>query len=230
MKIAGLQKTTLVDYPGKVACTLFTQGCNYRCGYCHNPALLSTEGADPVIPETEFLEWLATKKKWLDGVCVTGGEPTLQADLPEFLAKIKELGFLVKLDSNGSNPRMLEKMFDAKSIDFLAMDIKAPLEKYRTVVNAGVDLNAINESVQIIRERAPDYEFRTTVAPDWYSMEDALAIGTWLEGAKAYFIQNFVPEHAVNAMFREKRFFTRKELEELKAALEPFFGTVGIRE
>lgn len=160
----------------------------------------------------------------------TGGEPTLQRDLPEFARSVKDAGFLFKLDSNGSNPTMLKKMFDEELIDFLAMDIKAPLDKYSTVVNASVDLEAIKESVRMVMERAPDYEFRTTVAPLWYSMEDAIAIGEWLKGARAYYLQNFVAEHAADESFRKKLGFAPGELEELKQALEPYFEKVGIRD
>ena len=230
MNLAGLQKQTLVDYPGKVACTVFTQGCNYRCGYCHNPDLIPMKGNTPALPTDEFLEWLNNRKKWLDGVCVTGGEPTLQTDLPEFARSVKEAGFLFKLDSNGSNPAMLKKMFDEELIDFLAMDIKAPLEKYENIVGPGINKKAIEESIQLIRERAPDYEFRTTIAPDWYSKEDAIAIGEWLKGSKAYYLQNFVPDHAADPAFRSKHGFSREELKELKVILEPYFDEVGIRE
>jgi pyruvate formate lyase activating enzyme len=188
------------------------------------------QGSTPTIPEEEFFEWLASRKKWLDGVCVTGGEPTLQADLPDFARKVKDAGFLFKLDSNGSNPTMLKEMLDAKLIDFLAMDIKAPLDKYESVVGASINKQAIEESVQLIQESGLDYEFRTTVAPDWYSKEDAIAIGEWLKGSKAYYLQNFVPDHAANPEFRKKHGFSREELEELKETLEPFFDKVGIRE
>ena len=230
MNIVGLQKQTLVDYPGKVACTVFTQGCNYNCGYCHNPDLIPFKGNQPRIPEDEFFEWLVNRKKWLDGVCVTGGEPTLQAELPDFARRVKDAGFLFKLDSNGSNPAMLRKMFDEGLIDFLAMDIKAPLAKYESVVGAGIDKKAIEESIQLIRGKALNYEFRTTVAPDWYSKEDAVAIGEWLKGSKAYYLQNFIPDHAANPAFRSKHGFSREELAELKETLEPFFDKVGIRE
>lgn len=229
MRIAGLQKTTLVDYPGKVACTVFTPGCNFRCGYCHNPDLIVPKQDIQTIPENEFFEWLSGRKKWLDGVCVTGGEPTLQPDLVEFARKVKQLGFLFKLDTNGTNPRMLEQMLDEKLVDFVAMDIKAPLQGYEKVVCMKVDEKAIQKSVTLIMKRAPDYEFRTTVGPDWYSRKDAAAIGRWLDGAKAYYLQQFVPENAYSAEYKRKTGFAKEELQKLKRILEPHFGTVGIR-
>ena len=229
MLIAGLQKTTLVDYPGKVACTVFTPGCNFRCGYCHNPSLVSATPDQAMIPEDEFLAWLSGRKKWLDGVCVTGGEPTLQVDLPQFAAKVKELGFLFKLDTNGSNPKMLSQMLDYKLVDFVAMDIKGPLENYKAIANVNVDLEAIKKSIEMIRTRAPDYEFRTTVAPDWYSNGDAAAIGKWLDGSKAYYLQNFLPNTPLNPAFSSKLGFSPDRLEELAEILKPHFGHVGIR-
>lgn len=138
MQIVGLQKTTLVDYPGVVACTLFTPGCNFRCPYCHNPELINPTHAFQIIPEGEFLQWLSGRKGWLDGVCVTGGEPTLQKNLPAFAKKVKAAGFLFKLDSNGTNPAMLEQMLDSNLVDFVAMDIKAPLEDYSKATRTDV--------------------------------------------------------------------------------------------
>jgi len=228
MQIVGLQKTTLVDYPGKVACTVFTPGCNFRCPYCHNPELIKPTHAYQTIPENEFLDWLSTRKGWLDGVCVTGGEPTLQEDLPEFAKKVKDKGFLFKLDSNGTNPEMLEKMIDANLIDFVAMDIKAPLECYSKVAKVEVKEEDIKRSVELIRTRAPDYEFRTTVGPAWYSKEDALKIGQWLKGSKAYYLQQYVPGNTLDPELSQTT-FSKAELEELAAILKPYFGKVEIR-
>jgi len=228
MQIVGLQKTTLVDYPGVVACTLFTPGCNFRCPYCHNPELINPTHAFQIIPEGEFLEWLSGRKGWLDGVCVTGGEPTLQKDLPEFARKVKALGFLFKLDSNGTNPAMLEQMLDANLIDFVAMDIKAPLADYSKATKVNVVEANIQKSIDLIRERAPDYEFRTTVGPAWYSKATAKRIGEWLDGSKAYYLQQYVPGNTLDPALSQDR-FTKEELEELAAILKPHFGKVEIR-
>jgi pyruvate formate lyase activating enzyme len=228
MQIVGLQKTTLVDYPGKVACTAFTPGCNFRCPYCHNPELINPTHAYQVIPESEFLDWLSSRKGWLDGVCVTGGEPTLQKDLPEFARKVKDLGFLFKLDTNGSNPGMLGEMLDAKLVDFVAMDIKAPLEDYSAATKVAVVQEDIQKSIDLIRTKAPDYEFRTTVGPAWYSKEAALKIGKWLEGSKAYYLQQYVPGNTLDPNLSQQT-FTKAELEELAGVLKPYFKRVDIR-
>jgi len=153
----------------------------------------------------------------------------LQKDLPAFAKRVKAAGFLFKLDTNGSNPKMLGEMLDAGSVDFVAMDIKAPLERYETVTNAKTNAKVIAESARLIMSKAPDYEFRTTVAPKWYSKEDALAIGKWLKGAKSYYLQQFVPVNALDASFKSGRIYSPAELEELRKALEPFFGKVEIR-
>jgi len=228
MQIVGLQKTTLVDYPGVVACTIFTPGCNFRCPYCHNPELIKPTHAYQIIPESEFLTWLSGRKGWLDGICVTGGEPTLQKDLPEFAKKVKALGFKFKLDSNGTNPGMLEQMLDANLVDFIAMDIKAPLADYSTATRVAVVQENIQKSVDLIRTRAPDYEFRTTVGPAWYSKDAAKRIGEWLDGSKAYYLQQYVPGNTLDPALSQDR-FTKEELEELQTILKPHFKKVEIR-
>ena len=185
MNIGGFQKVTLIDYPGKIAATVFTVGCNFLCPYCHNSELVDPEKIknQPRVSEREILEFLATRQGLLEGVCVTGGEPTLQNDLPEFIKRIKNLGFLVKLDTNGSNPQVLENLLAKNLVDFVAMDIKAPLEKYKKVVGDKVILANIQRSTELARS-APDYEFRTTVLPSLLSSKDILSIVRWLQGFK----------------------------------------------
>jgi pyruvate formate lyase activating enzyme len=228
IQIAGLQKTTLVDYPGKVACTVFTPGCNFRCGYCHNPEIIQYLPGMDLMPEEAFYAWLSRKKKWLDGVCITGGEPTLQPGLVEFARMVKSMGFLFKLDTNGTNPAVLKRMLDEGLVDFVAMDIKAPLEDYPKVTNTKVDLNAIAQSVKMIIERAPDYEFRTTVGPAWYTKDYARRIGEWLHGARIYYLQQYVPGKTLDPKLSQQT-FSKEQLEELAAILKPHFGKVEIR-
>ncbi|TSC53635.1 MAG: pyruvate formate lyase activating enzyme [Parcubacteria group bacterium LiPW_39] len=177
MLLGGLQKLTLIDYPGKIAATVFTVGCNFDCPFCHNPELVDPQKIkkQPRIAEKYFFEFLDDRRGMLEGVCITGGEPTLQPDLPDFISQIKNLGFLVKLDTNGTNPTMLEKLLAANLVDFVAMDIKAPLEKYKKVAGKNVSLENIQRSVELTR-RAPDYEFRTTVLPALHSRKDILSI------------------------------------------------------
>ncbi|MFH1774508.1 MAG: anaerobic ribonucleoside-triphosphate reductase activating protein [Methanobacteriota archaeon] len=203
MLIKGLVKTTLIDYPGKVACTVFLAKCNFRCPYCQNPDLVVGYGELPTISEEEIFGHLKSRKKWLDGVCVSGGEPTLNSDLPEFLRKIKSMGFLIKLDTNGTNPEMLKKLLDEKLIDYAAMDIKAPLERYEEVVRVRVDLEKIKQSVEIIRNSGVDYEFRTTVVPGLLNSGDIEKICSWLRGSKRYYLQQFRSDITLDASFRK---------------------------
>ena len=189
MRIAGLQKMTLLDYPGRVAATVFLPGCNFRCPFCHNSPLLRGEGE---LSEEELFAYLKKRKGLLDGVCVTGGEPLLQGDLEEFLENIRALGFGVKLDTNGSQPQHLEKLLQKGLIDYIAMDIKNSPDKYRVTAGATGILPQVRESVELIRSCGVDYEFRTTVVAEFHEAEDFHKIGSWLQGAKAYYLQCFV--------------------------------------
>ncbi|MBU2220211.1 anaerobic ribonucleoside-triphosphate reductase activating protein [Patescibacteria group bacterium] len=231
MVFGGIQKLTLIDYPGQVAATVFTVGCNFLCPYCHNPELVDPQKIknQPRISEQEILDFLATRQGLLEGVCLTGGEPTLFADLPEFIKKIKEMGFLVKLDTNGSNPQMLAKLLAAKLVDFIAMDIKAPLEKYKKVAGEKISLENIQQSTELVRQ-APDYEFRTTVLPALLSSKDILSIGRWLQGAKKYYLQQFKSTKTLDAAFMKEKPFDETKLNRLRGLLEIFFDRVEIRE
>ncbi len=191
MKISGFQKMTLLDFPGKVACIVFTGGCNMRCPFCHNADLALNQGADE-FTEEEILEYLEKRKGLLDGVCITGGEPLLQPDIKEFIQKVRELGYAVKLDTNGAFPDRLKALVDAGLLDYVAMDIKNSKEKYAETAGVGIDLSKIEESVAFLLSGAVDYEFRTTVVSEFHEMEDILKISEWIKGAKRYFLQNFV--------------------------------------
>ena len=194
MRIGGLQKLTLLDYPGKVACTVFLSGCNLRCPYCHNPGLVlpeQSEGSE--IPEAEVLSFLERRKGKLDGVCITGGEPTLQPELPEFLEKLRRLGYAVKLDTNGCYPEALADILERGLVDYVAMDIKNCREKYAlTVGRPDFDLAPVEASIRLLRTSGVTYEFRTTLVNGFHTEEDIEKIGKWLEGAKAFFLQRFV--------------------------------------
>ncbi len=177
MKIGGLQPFTLSDFPGRMAAIVFAQGCNVRCRYCHNGSLIPPmPEREALIPESEALRFLESRRGRLDGVVVSGGEPTLQADLPEFLRKIRAMGYQTKLDTNGSQPRMLEILLDAKLLDFIAMDIKAPWEMYSAVAGTPVDVEAVRESVRLIARSGLEHEFRTTASEALFSAKDAAAI------------------------------------------------------
>ncbi|MBE6733501.1 MAG: anaerobic ribonucleoside-triphosphate reductase activating protein [Ruminococcaceae bacterium] len=193
MKINGFQKMTLLDFPSKVACTIFTAGCNFRCPFCHNASLVTHINEDTAFSEEEILEYLSKRQGLLEGVCITGGEPLINADIGSFVAKIKALGFAVKVDTNGSFPERLKELIDSGNVDYVAMDIKNSKEKY--ALTAGTDnfsLENIEKSVGILKNSDIDYEFRTTIVDGFHTVEDIASIGEWIKGAKGYYLQNFV--------------------------------------
>lgn len=189
LKFSGIQKTTLADYPNEIACTLFVSGCNFRCPFCYNPDLVLEKGTGLAISEDEVMVFLKERKGFLDGVCVTGGEPLLYyPEIVGFLKKVKELGYKIKLDTNGSFPEALKEILKSNLVDYVAMDIKAPLENYADSVKMPIDINKIKESVSILKNSKVDYEFRTT-AHTGISESDFEKIGKWLENSKKYFLQ-----------------------------------------
>ncbi|MFQ6105627.1 MAG: anaerobic ribonucleoside-triphosphate reductase activating protein [Candidatus Hydrothermarchaeaceae archaeon] len=229
MLVKGLQKTTLIDFPGKVASVIFLAGCNLRCPYCQNPGLIEEHEELPDIPEEEVFRYIKSRKNWLDGVCISGGEPTINPELPEFLEKIKKTGLLVKLDTNGTEPKMLEKLVKRKLVDYIAMDIKAPLKKYRWVVRAKIDLGKIEKSVEIIRESGIDYEFRTTVVPSLLTRRDILEIGAWLKGAKRYYLHQFRPQITLDKAFQDEKPYKLKGLNSFRDAVNGCFELCEVR-
>lgn len=198
MKFVGFQKLTLLDYPGKVACTLFTLGCNFRCPFCHNGELVDNIKAYEIYEEDEILSYLKKRKGILDGVCITGGEPLLNRDLPQFIERVKQLGYSVKLDTNGSMPQELKYLAQNKMIDYVAMDIKNSFEKYKITSNAtDDDINNVKLSIKYLLEGHIDYEFRTTVVSEFHTAEDIEDVAKEIKGAKRYFLQNFVDSEYV---------------------------------
>ena len=190
MLIVGLNKTTLLDYPGRVAATVFTSGCNFRCPFCHNGHLVLKPSALEVYSEGEVFSFLLKRRNVLKGVCITGGEPTLQADLPDFIRRVKELGYSVKLDTNGYEPEVLETLLKEKLLDYVAMDIKNCKEKYaQTVGLEGFETGRIEKSVALLKASGIDYEFRTTVVREFHEREDLRKIGMWLSGCARLFLQ-----------------------------------------
>lgn len=192
MLIKGFQKLTLLDYPGKTACTVFTGGCNYRCPFCHNAGLVTKLDTE-IISEGEVLSHLKKRQGILDGVAISGGEPLLQGDIEEFLQKIKELGYSIKLDTNGSFPDKLKSIIDKGLCDYVAMDIKNSKERYNETIGIdNFDISLMEKSVEILRDSDVDFEFRTTVTKNFHTMEDIEKIGEWIKGAEKYYLQNFV--------------------------------------
>ena len=192
MKIKGLQKTTLLDFPEKLACTVFTGGCNFRCPFCHNASLVLRAGEAQEISEADFFNYLNKRKEMLDGVCITGGEPTLCPDLEDFIKKIKELGLLVKLDTNGTFPEKIESLLDKGLVDYIAMDIKNSKSKYAVTAGISDFPDAVEKSINIIINKAPDYEFRTTVVRELHTPQDIVEIAKWIRNSKKYFLQAYV--------------------------------------
>jgi pyruvate formate lyase activating enzyme len=227
MRLGGVQACSLIDYPSHLSAVVFTIGCNFRCPYCHNPELVE-ETADELSSKS-FFALLEKRQGKLDGVTITGGEPTIHEDLPEFVARIKELGFKVKLDSNGTNPAMLKKLIDAKHVDYLAMDIKAPLATYSQTVGRPVAVDKIIESIEMLKSCGVPYEFRTTVIKSMLSLEDFHQIGTEIKGARQYFLQKFIPTKILNPQFLKKVTYTDGEFAEIGTIMEQYVTTCGIR-
>ncbi len=191
MKIKGLQKTTLLDYPGHVACTVFTGGCNFCCPFCHNASLAVRAIEMPELSEDEFFNFLSKRRGILDGVCITGGEPLLQKDIIPFIERIHSLGFLVKLDTNGSYPEKLKEIISKGIVDYIAMDIKNSSKKYALTAGVDANLKEIFESINIIMNSGIHYEFRTTVVKELHAVDDIKEIAKLIQGAERYFLQNF---------------------------------------
>lgn len=193
MIIQGLQKLTLLDYPGKVACTIFTAGCNFRCPFCHNASLVIDTSANETIPEEEIFRFLTKRQGILDGVCISGGEPLIQDGIEEFIRQIKEMGYDVKLDTNGSFPDKLIRLVEAGLIDYVAMDIKNSQEHYgKTIGIEDYDIRDVHRSVKYLMSGKVPYEFRTTVVREFHQRSDFASIGRWIRGAREYYLQQFV--------------------------------------
>ncbi|NLY18553.1 MAG: anaerobic ribonucleoside-triphosphate reductase activating protein [Clostridiaceae bacterium] len=190
MKIAGLARQSFVDYPGKIAACVFTQGCNMNCGFCHNRSLVGSNHKNPLIDEAEVISFLHRRRKFLDGVVITGGEPTLQPDLDSFIKRVKNMGYPVKLDTNGTKPDVLKKLIEKNLLDYIAMDIKAPMKKYRDICRSDFNEEALLECISIIKNSNVDYEFRTTCCPQ-LNESDIYEIADLIKGAKKYVLQQY---------------------------------------
>ena len=227
MTVNGLRKLTLLDFPGRVACTLFLAGCNMRCPFCHNAPLVVDGSGVENIPEDELLAFLKKRSGILDGVCITGGEPTLRRELPELIRSIKALGYAVKLDTNGTSPDMLSSLIGEGLIDYVAMDIKNSPEKYSLTAGCAADLDAVCRSAAILMENKVNYEFRTTVVSGYHTAEDFRDIGEWLRGAEKYFLQNFVDSGAL--IDPETRGCSESEMKEFLETVKQFIPAAALR-
>ncbi|MCD7779281.1 MAG: anaerobic ribonucleoside-triphosphate reductase activating protein [Candidatus Gastranaerophilales bacterium] len=228
--IGGIKKSSLLDYPDKISAIVFTQGCNFNCGYCHNPDLLKTKSKKDIFNSDAFFDFLKKRHGKLDGVVITGGECTLQKDLKFFIEKIKELNFLVKLDTNGYKPEVIKELLTDNLIDYIAMDIKAPLEKYSLVTNTITDTSKIKESINLIMQSSIDYEFRTTILPSLLQYNDFEKIANLIKGAKKYYLQKFIVQSEINdPSLKQERNYTEEELIKIINLLKKYIQTAEIR-
>ena len=224
MKFSGLQKISLIDYPDKVASVLFTPGCNLRCPYCHNWRIV-VDPKPPFLHEAQALEILERRKKYVDAIVITGGEPTMHMELPKFLAKLKARGFKVKLDTNGFYPDVLEECLG--SVDYVAMDVKTCLNKYRLL--GAKDTAGLMRSVEILKTGKVPYEFRTTIVPELVTREDVVCIGELVKGAGTHAFQQFVPKDTLDKRFEGLKPYAPESIEEFASALEKYVETALLR-
>ena len=224
MLIAGLNKTTLLDYPGRVAATIFTGGCNFRCPFCHNAGLVLTPSSAESYSEEEVFSFLVKRKNVLQGVCITGGEPTLQDDLKEFIMKIKDLGYAVKLDTNGYRSEVLQSLLEKDLLDYVAMDIKNSPSKYGFTVGIEADVEKVKASVELLKKSQIDYEFRTTVVKEFHDREDFRAIAEWLKGCPKYFLQQYKESEQMICTSREFHAYEKEEMEVLARDVQSVLG------
>jgi len=223
MKIVAVQKTSLIDYPDNISSILFLSRCNFRCPYCHNRELVLD--TLPKIDERDVIEDLKLRKKYIDGVVITGGEPTLYPDLIDLITEIKKIPLLVKLDTNGTNPDLLEELLSLKLLDYVAMDIKAGLEDYPKVVRTYVDTDKIKESIYLLKNSSIDYEFRTTVVPPFYNDKTAKKIGELIKGAKKYYLQQYIPRNTLDPEFMKIKPYPKKILMKFVEILSQYIRT-----
>ena len=228
VKFYGLQKLTLLDYPGSIAATVFTGGCNFRCPFCHNRGLVFLNENDSEISQDDIIDYLSMRNKVLDGVCITGGEPLLHPGIKDFISKVRNLGLKVKLDTNGSNFEALKNLIEEKLVDYVAMDIKNSVDKYsRTIGLDNFDMSEVEKSKNYLLENHVDYEFRTTVVKEYHEIKDFEEIGKWIKGAKYYYLQNF--EDHGNCILEGLNAVDVVDLKKMKEVIEPYVEYVKIR-
>lgn len=229
MKIGALKKVSLIDYPDVISAVIFTQGCNFRCPYCHNPELVLREYFETPVDEGSILSFLERRRGKLDGVVVTGGEPTIQKNLQSFLKRIRTKGFLVKVDTNGSRPDVLRRLLEGGLVDYIAMDIKSSFERYKWVTSSNIEPQLIMESAKLLMEWNGSYEFRTTLVPGLVGSEDVKAIASEIKGAKKFVLQRFQPSKHVDPTYITRIPYPVEELQEVKNFLEGYVAQIVIR-
>ena len=229
MRIGGFQKVSLIDYPGEIGAVVFCQGCNFRCPYCHNPELVNPVLFSECIPEEKIFSFLSSRVGRLDAVTVSGGEPTIQKDLPTLLSWLKNKGYLVKLDTNGSMPGVLERLIAEKKVDYIAMDIKGPLKKYGDITMVPTFIDDIQESIRLIMRSGLKYEFRTTIVDSLLNEDDLLAIGVLIPKARRYVLQPFVSSKILDSRLMGAKPLTLENIENVRVQLAKYIESVIIR-
>jgi pyruvate formate lyase activating enzyme len=229
MLIGGLQKVSLIEYPGKISAIAFTQGCNFRCPYCHNPELVDPELYGDCLPEEAVFSFLEKRKGKLDAVTITGGEPTIQHDLIDFIKCVRKIGYLVKLDTNGSCPHVLEQLVHGRLVDYIAMDMKGPLHKYKIVTKSKIDEDKIKQSIEMIMKSGVPYEFRTTIPKKLLHEDDLLEMGKILRNASCYILQQFIPTKTLDKQFLKYEAYSQEEMESLRDKLKKDVPAVRLR-
>jgi pyruvate formate lyase activating enzyme len=233
MLISGIQKCTILDFPGKIACIVFTPGCNFRCGYCHNPEFVLPEKImklhSTFIPESAIFNFFEKRKKFLDGVVISGGEPTLMPDLIDFMGKVKQLGFLVKLDTNGNRPEVVRKAITSGVVDYVAMDIKMNVARYAELVGKSVVSNNILESIELIKKSGVDYEFRSTLIKEIHSVSVLEEMAHLVEGARRVYLQTFRPENTLSPIFQTYHPFSGEEMQTIASIFKKSSREVCVR-
>jgi pyruvate formate lyase activating enzyme len=228
MNIGGLQKTSLQDYPEEVSSIIWTTGCNFSCPFCYNKDLV--EGNIEKIPEDEIFSFLEKRRKLINGLVITGGEPFLQKDLKDFCKKVKKLGYKIKIDTNGSYPNKLKELIDEKLVDYIAMDVKAPKKQYEKLTNVKTDLKKIQKSIEIIKNSNVNYEFRTTIVPELLTNKDIIEIARWLKGAKKFYLQQFkVDTPLISSDLTKFAPYSKEELLKILEDIKPCFEICEVR-
>lgn len=233
MLISGIQQCTLLDFPGKTACVVFTPGCNFRCGYCHNPEFVLPEQIKCIqknfIHEDIFFNFLKKRKGLLDGVVITGGEPTLQGDLIPFMKKVRDLGFLIKLDTNGNKPNVTAKALEEKLVDYIAMDVKTSYVKYQSLVGKLANVDFIKESIALIMRSGIPYEFRSTLVKETHTLSTLKEMAKMIKGAELFALQSFRPSHTLDPLYQSFHAYTSEEMKKIKTIFESHAKRVIIR-
>ena len=231
MEIGGLQNLTLIDYPGRLAATIFLCGCNFRCPWCYSSELVLSEKIknQPKISQKDFFQFLKERKGLIESVVLCGGEPMVSGGLVTLIKKIKKMGFLVKLDTNGSNPKILKELIDKKLVDYVAMDIKGPKETYHKFTGVKTNVKKIQKSIDILKKGKVDYEFRSTIIPTLHQKEDVVAMAKWIKGAKKYYLQNFRAEKTINPKFKKIKPYPEDYMLDILKTIAPFFAICQIR-